>query len=63
MLVRTSSNNPTSQPAFTRSKLTIETLEQGVKYVFFFQVFSVFTEYRKITNMYKITKVREAQVL
>ena len=31
--------------------------------MFFFQVFSVFTEYRKITNMYKITKVREAQVL
>ena len=23
----------TTQPAFTRSKLTIETLEQGVKYV------------------------------
>ena len=24
---------PTTQPAFTCSKLTIETLEQGVKYV------------------------------
>ena len=27
------SNESTSQPAFTCSQLTIETLEQGVKYV------------------------------
>ena len=33
LLVVLINHNPSSQPAFTCSKLTIETLEQGVKYV------------------------------
>ena len=31
-------NMSLTQPAFTCSKLTIETLEQGVKYVFFMRM-------------------------
>ena len=33
MFAMSHSTNPTSQPAFTCSKLTKETIEQGVKHV------------------------------